>query len=314
MTTASRFSTQFVRGSLGLLALMLLAHPAAAYEFEGFEIPGAPITGGRGLNDGDCVVGYTQSDPEDFLTARAIMRCFGIGQFLNIPTSIGDRRAFDLNASGVVVGSALRASGSEGFELDDGVVTWVEFPGADQTVLRGINDFGDVVGEYAGLDGIRHGFIRATGIFQTIDVPLAVETRARGLNNLSEIVGFWTDDAGLRHGFIREPSGIFTTLDFPGATETLLGDINDAGEIVGTYFDGAGVAHGFVITAPLVQFLSFDVPGATGTFATGINEAGHLTGEWSTALGERFGFVATDFFFADGFESGDLVRWSSFQP
>ena len=303
--------------SLLLTAVLLVlggADPAVAYEFETFEEPGAPITGGRGLDDGDCQVGYFQSDAADFSTAQAILRCDGVIQTINPPTSLSDRRAFDINNSGVVVGSAQRASGSDGFEFDGVTYTWVEYPGADQTVLRGINDLGDVVGEYVTMGGSRRGFARIDGNFISIDVPLAAETRARGINNLGEIVGSWTDGGGLRHAFTRESNGIFTTFDYPGATETLLGDINDTGEIVGTYFDSEGIPHGFLITAPLVQFLPFDVPDSTATLATGINEEGELTGEWIDDMGVHRGFVAREFFFADGFESGDFTGWSAVVP
>ncbi len=298
------------------MALGLASSPAMAegYAFETFEVSGAPITGGRGLDDGSCQVGYYQTDAADFATAHAIQRCDGLITTIDPPTSIADRRAFDINANGVVVGSALRASGSDGFERDDTTYTWVVFPGADQTVLRGINNAGDVVGEYEGFNGVRHAFVRLGGAFMNIDVPLARESRARGINNSNEIVGFWTDQADLRHAFVREPNGTFTTFDFPGASETLLGDINDTGEIVGTYFDGSGTPHGFVITAPLVQFLPFDVPGSVATIATGINEAGMLTGEWTDAAGIRRGFVARPALFTDGFESGDLSAWSNVEP
>ena len=297
-----------------VLGLALGSEPATAYEFEIFEVPEAPITGGRGLDDGNCQVGFYQTDGADFSTAHAIRRCGGVIETIDPPTSISDRRAFDVNNAGVVVGSALRASGSDGFELDGVTYTWVEFPGADQTVLRGVNEAGDVVGEYDTGDGVRHAFVRFDGSFLTIDVPLAIESRARGINNDGEVVGFWDDGAGLRHAFIRTPDGIFTTFDFPGATETLLGDINDTGEIVGTYFDSEGTPHGFLMTAPLVQFLPFDVPGSVGTFATGINESGQMTGEWIDGKGVHRGFVATPFLFTDGFESGDLDAWSDTQP
>ncbi len=297
-----------------MLILALIDDPAAAYDFETFEVSRAPITGGRGLDDGDCQVGYYQTDPADFSTAHAILRCDGLIDVIDPPTSLADRRAFDINNAGVVVGSALRASGSDGFQFDGSITTWVEFPGADQTVIRGINDTGDVVGEYENSDGIRHAFARFDGNFVTLDVPLADASRARGINNLGEVIGFWDDSSGLRHGFIRTPDGTFTTFDFPGASETLFGDINDIGEIVGTYFDGAGTPHGFLITAPLLQFLPFDVPGSVGTLATGINETGQLTGEWIDGAGIHRGFLATPFLFTDGFESGNFDAWSSAQP
>ncbi|MEM7351593.1 MAG: hypothetical protein AAF657_12430 [Acidobacteriota bacterium] len=295
----------------GMLPSALEGQSAATYQFETFEVAGAPITGGRGLDDGDCQVGYFQTDTSDPLSAHALQRCDGVITTIDPPTSVADRRAFDINTAGLVVGSALRASGSDGFELDGATYTWVEFPGADQTVIRGVNNAGDVVGEYENPGGERRGFARFDGSFVTIDVPLATSTRARGINDQGEIVGTWNDDSDMRHGFVRESSGIFTTFDFPGAVETLFGDINDTGEIVGTYFDAAGTPHGFLVTAPLVQFLPFDVPGSVGTVATGINEAGAVTGEWIDAAGIRRGFLATPVLFADGFESGTTSAWSN---
>ena len=199
---------------LGALVLCLATGPAEAYEFESFEVTGAPITGGRGLDDGSCQVGYFQTDASDFSTAHAIRRCNGRIETIDPPTSLADRRAFDINASGVVVGSALRTEGSDGFELDDSTYTWAEFPGAEQTVLRGINDAGDVVGEYVNSGGTRRGFARIGGSFQSIDVPLASETRARGINNLGDVVGEYDDSLGVRHAFSRI-GGVFANVDVP---------------------------------------------------------------------------------------------------
>ena len=295
---------------LAVLAFFLSSHPSEAYDFKSFVVPGSPITGGRGLDDGTCVAGYHQTDAAAFSTAHAILRCDGVIDTIDPPTSIADRRAFDVNNRGVVVGSALRASGADGFEFDGATYTWVMFPGADQTVIRGINDMGDVAGEYENADGVRHAFARFGGVFSTVDVPMAAASRARGINNHGEIVGSWDDAMGLRHAFVRSPAGVFTTFDYPGAVETLLGDINDAGEMVGTYFDGIGTPHGFVVTAPLVEFRAFDVPGSVATLATGINEAGKLTGEWVDGTGVRRGFVAAPILFADGFEAGNFDAWS----
>ncbi|MCH9651916.1 MAG: DUF3466 family protein [Deltaproteobacteria bacterium] len=314
----SKSTRPLILGATKWLAISLLLVPvdasAQTYGFHSFEVPDAPITGGRGLDDGSCQVGYYQTDAADFSTAHAIRRCDGQIETIDPPTSISDRRAFDIRSTGEVVGSAQRATGSDGFQLNGEVYSWFEFPGADQTVLRGINDAGHTVGEYAVSDGTHRGFARISGLLLNVNVPLAIDTRARGINNDVDIVGFWEDSSGLRHGFLREVSGIYTTFDFPGATETLLGDINDTGEIVGTYFDSSGTPHGFLRTAPLVRFVTVDMPGSVGTIATGINEAGELTGEWIDDAGIHRGFVAIPHLFADGFESGNLEAWTSVAP
>lgn len=314
-----------VRGGGGFARLLVLvlfaglvtglaADPvdAADYNVVPFSVSGMPITGGRGLNDGGCVVGYYQTDPADFSTAHALRRCGGLIETIDPPDSVADRRAFDVNNAGTAVGSALRPGGQEGFELDGSVVVWVAYPGSSLTVIRGINDVGDIVGEYENSDGVRHAFARIAGVFSTIDVPGATGSRARGINGLGEIVGHYDDVAGGRHGFYRSVSGVYTAIDLPGAVQTMAGDINDAGAIVGSFVDSGGAPHGFVLTAEGVA--PFDVPGALGTLATGINEGGQLTGEFIDGAGVHEGFVATPSLFADGFESGNFSGWSSVQP
>ncbi|MEM7049501.1 MAG: hypothetical protein AAF604_07580 [Acidobacteriota bacterium] len=295
-------------------SLIILASTvdAGSYEFEIFEVPGAPITGGRGINDTGCEAGYYQTDASDFSTAHAIRRCAGTIVDIDPPTSIGDRRAFDINDAGVVVGSALRSSGQDGFELIGGLYSWVEYPGADQTVIRGVNNLGEIVGEYEGSDGIRHAFARLGGTLINVDVPGAAESRARGINDLGEIVGHYDDTTGSRHGFRRSTAGAYSTLDFPGAVSTVTGGINNTGDVVGTYFDAGGSPHGFVWTAGV--FEPCDVPGAAGTLSVGINEAGRLTGEFVDAKGTRRGFVAIPILFEDGFESGNTNAWSMTVP
>ena len=51
------------------------------------------------------------------------------------------------------------------------------------TVGIGINDHGDVVGDYVDSAGNRHGFVRSKGDYTTLDVPDAVLTVAEGINN-----------------------------------------------------------------------------------------------------------------------------------
>jgi hypothetical protein len=292
------------------LTFLSAAVPSAAtdYEIVTFKVPTAPITGGRGLNDAGCVAGYYQTDVVDFSTAHALRLCGGVIDTVNPPTSLADRRAFDVNDAGTLVGSALRTMGQAGFELAGGTYTWVEYPAAELTVIRGINNLGDVVGEYELADGVRHAFARVAGLFSNVDVPGAASSRARGINDVGEIVGHYDDAGGLRHGFFRSAAGATTTIDYPGAVQSLVGGINNARDMVGTYFDGGGMPHGFLSSAGV--FDAFDVPGAFGTIATGINETGQITGEFTDNLGIRRGFVATPYLFTDGFESGDTSAWS----
>ncbi len=74
--------------------------------------------------------------------------------------------------------------------------TLIDAPGAGVygnsygTSAAGINDAGQIVGDYIDSRGKDHGFLRtATGAFTVIDVPGATRTYAAGINNAGQIVG-----------------------------------------------------------------------------------------------------------------------------
>jgi probable HAF family extracellular repeat protein len=58
-----------------------------------------------------------------------------------------------------------------GFLLDHGRLTRIDIPGAMETRTVGLNDRGQVVGEYTDADGRFHGFLWDKGRFTTIDGP-----------------------------------------------------------------------------------------------------------------------------------------------
>ena len=71
----------------------------------------------------------------------------------------------------------------------------IDVPGAFATAAHGINDRGQIVGEYVTITGgPNHGFVLDHGTFTTIDAPGSTLTRASGINNRGEIVG--DTDAG----------------------------------------------------------------------------------------------------------------------
>ena len=51
--------------------------------------------------------------------------------------------------------------------------TWtpIDFPGAESTSARGINNSGDIVGHYSYLSGLNQGFLYSGGSYSTISVP-----------------------------------------------------------------------------------------------------------------------------------------------
>ena len=63
-------------------------------------------------------------------------------------------------ASGDIVGWFVTSAGRRrGFLLSQGQFTLIDFPGATGTDTDGINDEGDVVGGYDGVDGKHHAYV-----------------------------------------------------------------------------------------------------------------------------------------------------------
>jgi probable HAF family extracellular repeat protein len=127
----------------------------------------------RGLNDNDIAVGY------DFLNYVALIYNITYNQLSSFafPTQyvpnglyLDYTDANDINNDNTIVGSYglhstdLTAGGSYhyyyyGFVKQGDSFTTIAYPGAAQTYVEGINDSGQIVGEYYDSDGFIHGFI-----------------------------------------------------------------------------------------------------------------------------------------------------------
>ena len=210
-----------------------------------------------------------------------------------------ESEGYGISKDGTVVGSYTVSESTiatHGFSFSKGVVTTIDYPGAQSTIARGINDANRIVGYYRdSQDGTQHGFVYDGRNFKAVDVPGAVNTFATGINNWGDIVGYYTaiDSAGQYHdhGFLFDHAGHFTTIDvnLPEQSQAVLRDtrcygINGPGIIVGTFIDGNGT-HGFVQNNG--SFLVVDAPGtppAVGTAVEGINDQGQLTVHGATSF------------------------------
>ena len=156
-------------------------------------------------------------------------------------------------------------------------------PPAGTTFLRiwGINNSGQILGEYRDSSQAIHQFLRSAdgATFAAIDVPGAAQTYGAGINNLGQVIGTYTDPAGT-HSFIRSADGkTYTTFDVPpeGGIATRPGlpiAMNDKGEIVGTSFSAASVEWGFLRSADGATYATIQVPKAGWTQVLGINNNG----------------------------------------
>lgn len=191
--------------------------------------------------------------------------------------------------------------------------TTIDVPGGFATRPTGVNDTGEIVGQFFDDNG-RHGFLYKSGTFSTLGPPGALQSVAADINNAGHIVGSFTDSAG-EHGFLNV-GGAFMTIDFPGATFTSALAIDNAGRIFGGFvsaddfsyfiaegsnftafpsfpyhavndFNGSGrvvgtvddhQVSGFVMDLDGGNLDQFLYPGSFGTKASGINNAGQIVG------------------------------------
>ena len=216
------------------------------------DYPGAPVTLLSAVTDWGLIIGsYGTSIPHaaTYNTHLATWTTLP-----DVPGRLGNVGR-GINNSGVGAGSACNgnvdvALNCVGWTWDGGAYSFFTDPEADQTQLgtlaNGINNIGQVVGQFQDAGSISHGFLKNGGSFTTIDVPAAVYTNATTINDRGEIVGFYFDTTGTPHGFVRGSDGQFTTFDVPGAVETFLIGNDDRGDLCGFYVDQAGNPHGFV--------------------------------------------------------------------
>lgn len=171
-----------------------------------------------------------------------------------------------------------------GFFFDKkGGCTILDFPGATLTEATGVNERGQVVGDYRDAAGRFHGFIWDDGQFVTFDVPFpnASGTALTAINNGGQIVGFYSDTAGQAHPFLYD-NGVLTPLEFPNAQFTSVSDINERGQIAGTYTLDAvnGPSHGFVLEDGNFATIDVPFPGVRFTDVRGINDRGQIVGRY----------------------------------
>lgn len=107
----------------------------------------------------------------------------------------------DANRSAAVRSLVL----GHGFVLSKGTFVTVDFPGATGTSINGINDRGQIVGNYQDSDHFDHGFVARGARFMTVDYPGALGTVVWGINASGRIAGFYFTPDGAAHGFVGRP-------------------------------------------------------------------------------------------------------------
>lgn len=170
------------------------------------------------------------------------------------------------------------ATGGNGAKSYSFSYSFIGYLGASATFLYGINNSGEIAGQYVDAAGLYHGFVDINGSTTNIDcVNLnAAQTLPWGINNAGEVVGSYIDQRGGTHGFLYQ-AGFCTNLDYSQAVSTTAVGINDDDQISGYFTDSLGAYHGFLYQAgnfgPPINY-----PGATGTDLHGINGDAQIAG------------------------------------
>jgi probable HAF family extracellular repeat protein len=164
----------------------------------------------------------------------------------------------------------------------------IDYPGASETRVFGVNNAGHLVGVYE-VGSEEYGFLYDGTNYTKIEVPGAVETNASGVNLAGQIVGSYEDNDENTHGFLYDGAN-FTIIDYPGASETYAYGINDANTIVGISDGGKTFLYDGA------NFTNIDVPLAA--IKNAINNAGQIAGTTLIAVGDVGGFYG--FFYDSG--------------
>ncbi len=193
------------------------------------------------------------------------------------------------------------------FVRQDRVTRLISFPGATLTNINGINDSGQVVGQYRDANKIYHGFryevIAGIPKYTALERPGAVGELGglwlSDINNNGAMVGNVYDFTGasadpIAHGIVLDANGL-RELDIAGAANTWLFGINDQGAIVGIFSEDLAQlkVHGFVLLNGIMTVLN--VPGAVRADPFSINNAGQIVGSALFESGgqfERKAFIA----------------------
>lgn len=300
-----------------LVTLWGLARTAAAtdppsWTFTTVDFPGfASVTSPISRNNHGDMVGYY--DDSSGALHGYLLPHGGTFITLDFPGAVSTG-AGTINDNGDIVGLYFDQAGFQhGFLLSNGVFSTIDVPGAAQikgvpfefgpglgTAAFGLNQDGDIVGEYADSTKVAHGFLLHQGQFSSFDAPGAkqspgTETEPTQINSFGDIIG-GIHLAGFRssHGFLLS-GGQFTLIDEPeaaGIFGTIATGINDAGDIVGSFSgpsNNYNDFHGFALIQG--QYVRIDVPGAAFSETFTINNHQDIVGAYADSSRKIHGYV-----------------------
>lgn len=337
---------KLICSTLVVITVLVVAGPSVSaesipYEFSTVDIPipGQPerIAFPEDINDkGHILTNVRINNLAEALIARrsdkkiktAIFSCTGL--------PFADTSAWSINNKGQIVGYCTDApsapSKQYGFIRNrDGSYSLLDFPGADGTGAFGINERGQVVGQFYGPLRNDHGgalsyrfhcFIWDNGEYKQLDFPRENTYVSCGSINkrgqvLGEYITVTLENEYIEHGWFIYDNGRFI-LDFPlsfehvGGPAIFLADMNNHGQIVGQRSNGGPEWNGLFLYDN-GKFFDIELPSEFAyADVRGMNNEGQFVGMYATQVGidpfydspiyEFHGYVATP-----AQQSGELV-------
>jgi len=188
-----------------------------------------------------------------------------------------------INATGLIAGDAYNASSTLQVvfftDTRSNIGPSFQYPGAAYTQSSGIDNAGDVVGQYI---DFAHGvaYLRsAAGVFTSLPLPvpfpLSLFPSGQAISGNGAIVLSASNDP---HLFFRAANGSYTSVVVPGVSTAVTG-IDNAGNVVGVYVTAPQSFISFFRDANGV-FQTIQVPGAMSTQVAGMNNLGQAVGTY----------------------------------
>jgi len=156
----------------------------------------------------------------------------------------------------------------------------IDYPGADNVQVFGINNRGDVVGNgFTVTDSFPFVYDSKKGTHADVP-PVAgfASTTILGISDSGTLVGsIFDDDSQTESGLILDKKGNATVFDHPDADSyTQARGVNNKGLVTGFYFSVDGSSTGFIYDPKRGSFT--DIVPSLRTIAQGINSRGDVVG------------------------------------